>query len=128
MVVFPRVVKSPLQIMGYQFEPKTWLAPCVYLTHQHPDVYPQPKKFRPERFLERQFSHYEYFPFGGGNRLCIGMAFALFEMKIVLATILSQFELAIANNCSVKPVRRGMTIAPSDGNWLVATRYSSKSK
>lgn len=85
MLTFGRVVKSPLQIMGYQFDTGTMLAPCVYLTHQREDIYPEPKRFKPERFLERQFSPYEYLPFGGGNRRCIGMAFALFEMKLVLA-------------------------------------------
>ncbi|MET0114640.1 MAG: cytochrome P450, partial [Limnospira maxima] len=40
----------------------------------------EPKKFRPERFLERRFSPYEYFPFGGGSRSCIGMALSLFEI------------------------------------------------
>ena len=94
MLTFPRVVRSPLQMVGYDLEPGTVLVGSIYLTHQREDVYPQPKQFKPERFLERQFSPYEYIPFGGGSRRCIGMAFALFEMKVVLAKILSNFELA----------------------------------
>jgi len=121
LITFGRIVKSPLKILDYQFEPGTLLAPCVYLTHHREDIYPEPKQFKPERFLERQFSPYEYLPFGGANRRCIGMAFASFEMKLVLATILSHYELAIANNAQVKPVRRGVTLAPSSSKWLVAT-------
>jgi len=126
MLTFPRIVKSPLQIMGYQFEPDTVLAGCIYLTHHREDLYPEPKSFKPERFLERQFSPYEYLPFGGGNRRCIGMAFALFEMKLVLATVLSHWQLAIAARHSVQPVRRGLTLAPSAGKWLVATSERQK--
>jgi cytochrome P450 len=126
LIAFSRIVKSPIQVAGYQFEPGTYLAPCVYLTHQREDIYPQPKRFKPERFLERQFSPYEYLPFGGGNRRCIGMAFASFEMKLVLASVLSRYEMAIAHNHTVRPVRRGVTLAPSSGKWLVATGKRNK--
>ena len=119
LLAMQRQVKSPLEIMGYQFEPGIFLSPCIYLTHHREDLYPQPKQFRPERFLERQYSPYEYMPFGGGNRRCIGMAFALFEMKLVLATILSSWELALADKKPVKAVRRGLLMAPSDGVRMV---------
>jgi cytochrome P450 len=117
----PRIVKSPIEVMGYQFEPGVMLSACIYLTHHREDLYPEPKRFKPERFLERQFSPYEYLPFGGGNRRCIGYAFALFEMKLVLATVLSRFQLALADNRPVKPVRRGITTTPSGGVPMVMT-------
>ncbi len=120
LVTLARIVKAPLQLMGYQFEPGTVLLPCIYLTHQREELYPDPKRFKPERFLERQFSPYEYLPFGGGNRSCIGMAFAQFEMKLVLATIMREKQLALADRRLVKPVRRGFTIAPPVGMRMVA--------
>lgn len=118
---FVRITKSPMEIMGYQFEPGTLLLPSIYLTHHREDIYPEPKRFKPERFLERQFSPYEYLPFGGGNRRCIGLAFAQFEMKLVLATILSRCELKLASNHPVKPVRRGLTISPPGNMRMVMT-------
>ncbi|GCL39884.1 MAG: cytochrome P450 [Sphaerospermopsis kisseleviana] len=120
MITLPRIVKSPIEIMGYEFPPGSWLVGCIYSTHRRPDLYPEPEKFKPERFLEKQFAPYEYLPFGGGNRKCLGMSFALFEMKLVLATILSQLDFELVNNIPVKPVRRGVTSAPSGGKWLVA--------
>ncbi|ADI66158.1 cytochrome P450 [Trichormus azollae] len=128
MITLPRIVKTPTKIMGYEFVPGTLLAPCIYLTHRRPDLYPEPKKFKPERFLERQYSQYEYLPFGGGNRICIGMAFAMFEMKLVLATVLSQLYLELVDNIPVQPIRRGVTLAPSGGKWLVATGKREKVK
>ncbi|NMG08654.1 cytochrome P450 [Brasilonema sp. UFV-L1] len=123
MLTMPRIVKSPIKIAEHQFEQGTKLIGCIYLAHHREDIYRQPKQFRPERFLERQFSLYEYLPFGGGNRRCIGMAFALFEMKLVLATIVSRYRLALLDQSPVKPVRRGATLAPPDGMQMVVAGY-----
>jgi len=125
MLTFFRIANAPINIMGQEFEPETVLTPCIYLTHHRPDLYPEPNQFKPERFLERQFSPYEYIPFGGGNRRCIGLAFALYEMKLVLVTVMSRYSLALAGSSTVKPVRRGVTLAPSSGKWLVATQRRS---
>jgi len=118
---FARVVKSPIEIMGYMLPVGTIIIPSIYLAHHREEVYPQSKQFKPERFLERQFSQYEYLPFGGGNRRCIGMAFAQYEMKIVLATILADFQVLLVNKRPVRPVRRGLTLATPAGMRMVAT-------
>lgn len=114
MSAFPRVVKQPIDIAGYALEPGTVVMPSIYLAHHRPEVYPNPKQFEPERFLERQFSPYEYLPFGGGDRRCIGAAFALFEMKLVLFELLLNWELTLVNTKPIQPTRRGLTIAPSE--------------
>ena len=124
----PRVVKSPIKIMGYDFEPGTILSASIYLTHHREDLYPEPKQFKPERFLERQFAPYEYLPFGGGNRRCLGYAFAQFEMKLVLATVLSRWVLALADSKPVKPVRRGLLMAPSEGVRMVVKGKRSQNQ
>ena len=110
-----RQLKKPLELIGYQFEAGTSLFPSIYLTHQREDIYPEPKKFKPERFLERQFTPYEFLPFGGGNRRCLGYAFALLEMKLVLATILSNVELELLDDRSLQSARRGFTFTPAGG-------------
>jgi cytochrome P450 family 110 len=117
---FIRILKSPMEIGGYQFEAGTALMPSIYLIHQREEIYPEPKRFKPERFLEKQYSPYEYLPFGGGNRRCIGAALAQLEMKLVIATILSRFQLALCDRRPIKPVRRGLTIAPPAGLRMVA--------
>jgi unspecific monooxygenase len=116
-----RVVKSPLQLGGYQFEPGTLLIPSIYLTHHREDLYPQAKQFKPERFLERQFAPYEYLPFGGGNRTCIGMAFAQFEMKLVLASVLSRWQLELADSKPMQAVRGGILSGPERSLRMVVT-------
>jgi cytochrome P450 family 110 len=110
-----RVLKRPWTLMDQNFEPGTQFGCCIYLLHRRPDLYPEPDQFRPERFLERQYSPYEYMPFGGGNRRCLGKAFALFEMKLVLTSILTQWKLELQSNHPIKPVCRGVTVAPQQG-------------
>ncbi|AUT03481.1 cytochrome P450 [Nostoc sp. CENA543] len=112
---FSRILKTPMKFMGYDLPKGMSISPCIYLTHHRPDIYPEPEKFKPERFLERQFSPYEFMPFGGGNRRCLGMAFALFEMKLVLANILSNYSLELLDKAPLKPVRRGLVFTPNGG-------------
>lgn len=110
-----RIAQAPTEVAGHLFQPDSMVVPAIYLTHHRPDLYPEPKQFRPERFLEKQYSPYEFLPFGGSNRRCIGAAFALFEMKLVLATILRRYDLALVEPRPIQPVRRGVTIAPNSG-------------
>lgn len=118
-ITSPRVTKSPVKIMDYQFDTDTMLAPCIYLTHHREDLYPESKKFKPERFLERQYSPSEFLPFGGGNRRCLGYTLAMLEMKLVLASVLSQYQLALAEDQAVKPARRGVTLSPLGGVKMI---------
>ncbi|SRR5579883_1281574 len=118
---FPRMVKSPVELMGYELEPGIEVLVCNYITHHREDLYPESKQFRPERFLGHKFSPYEYLPFGGGNRRCIGEALAIFEMKLVLATILSRYQMALANNRPVRPHVHRINVVPSDGPKMVIT-------
>jgi cytochrome P450 len=115
----PRVVKSPIEIIGYSLPKGTVIIPSIYLAHHREEVYPNSKQFQPERFLKKQFSPYEYLPFGGGNRRCIGLAFAQYEMKIVLAIILSNFQVSLVNQRPVHPVRRGLTLATPAGMKMI---------
>jgi cytochrome P450 family 110 len=115
MLTFPRIAQEPVELLGYPVEVGTIVLGCIYLLHQREDLYPKPKEFRPERFLERQFSPYEFMPFGGGVRRCVGDALALFEIKLVLATILSNYQLELVDSRPEYPQRRGVTLAPARG-------------
>jgi cytochrome P450 family 110 len=120
-VLFSRIAKSPIKIAGYLFDAETNLMPSIYLVHYREDLYPNAQQFNPERFLERQYSASEYFPFGSGGRRCLGYALAQLEIKLVLATILSQYQLALAEDKPVKLKRRGLTLAPTGGVRMVMT-------
>jgi cytochrome P450 len=110
-----RLTKAPFAAAGRKFPPGVLLCPSIHLVHRREDLYPEPTRFRPERFLERSYSGHEWFPFGGGNRICLGMAFALYEMKVVLSTLLGNRRLARPEGAVSHPLRQGLAIAPHDG-------------
>jgi cytochrome P450 family 110 len=113
MLTFARVAQTSVSLMGYRIEPGTDVIGSIYLAHRRQETYPEPEKFKPERFLEKQYSPYEFLPFGGGIRRCIGLAFAQFEMKLVLAKIMSRYDLALVDTYEVKPKRRGLVTGPN---------------
>ena len=113
MLTFPRRVKTPISLCGYQLEPGTIVMGSIYLAHHREDTYPEHEKFQPERFLQRQFSPYEFLPFGGGARRCIGSAFAQMEMKLILAKVLKTWSMKLVSTYEIKPQRRGLVTGPS---------------
>jgi cytochrome P450 len=87
---------------------------CMWLAHRRADSWPEPERFDPDRFVGRKPDPYQFFPFGGGTRRCLGMAFAGYEMKVVLSTMLRRVAFEAASG-EVRIIRRGITFAPSGG-------------
>lgn len=117
-----RFLEAPVTLGGRDYPAGAVLAPNIFLTQRSPTLFPDPERFDPERFLRGKMSPYEFFPFGGGVRRCIGLAFALFEMKIVLRQIVTRAELELAPGYRPKLVRRGITFAVSQGLPVIAQR------
>jgi len=114
-----RRLQAPLTIGGVDLPAGIIAVPNVYLVHRNPRVWPDPLRFDPERFMGKKPSPYAYFPFGGGIRRCIGLAFALYEMQVVLATVLQKLTVSAVPDQRVKLVRRAITFAPSGGMPLI---------
>jgi len=112
MFILPRGVNTATEIAGYELQPGNIVSVSNYLLHRQENLYPEPEKFKPERFIERQFSIYEFMPFGGGIRSCIGAELALYLMKLILATTVSEYQLILPDNQPVKPQSRNANLAP----------------
>lgn len=114
--VVPQSARRLLQAMPldrWVLPTGTVILPSIYLAHRRAETYPTPEAFRPQRFLEKRFSPYEFFPFGGGSRRCIGMTFALFEMKVIIATLLESSLRCAGPAAGV--ALRAITMAPDSG-------------
>lgn len=118
-VTMRMVVKQPYQLGEYELDVGTVMAPCMYLLHQRPDLYPEPERFRPERFLEQPPAPYTWIPFGGGNRHCIGRTFAMAEIKVVLQTLARQARLVPADPRDESIRKRGILISPTGSTRAV---------
>jgi cytochrome P450 family 110 len=90
-----RRLKRPMRIGGLDLPAEVMVLPVTYLVHRDASLWPEPARFEPARFLERKPKPHEWFPFGGGARTCLGMAFALFEMKIVLPRLFQRLDLRL---------------------------------
>jgi cytochrome P450 len=91
--VIERKSIEPDQLGPYSIPKDTNVSICVYEMHHDPRFWDSPEEFRPERFSkEGNITKFAYFPFGGGPRICIGNAFALWEASILLVTITRKFR------------------------------------
>jgi cytochrome P450 len=114
-----RELREPAGLGGYELEAGTIVMAAISLTHTRPDLYPEPYAFRPERFVEGEVETYSWIPFGGGTRRCIGAAFAQFEMRVALETILRSCELRPGSDRPERAVRRNVTLSPAGGTLAV---------
>ena len=112
-----RRLQAPMEFGGWELPAGVLIAPSIYLTQRREDLYPEPLAFRPERFLgDDAPGTYEWIPFGGGVRRCLGASFALYEMRIVLREALRAVRLGTDPGRRPESVtRRAITLAPTRG-------------
>jgi cytochrome P450 len=115
-----RKLSQPMQLGDYDAPAGVMLNLSTVMLHSDPGVYPQPNVFRPERFIEAKFKPWEYMPFGGGHRRCVGAAFAQFETKVVVATLLRHLRFEHVGAAEPRVVRRNLSMAPAGGVPLKA--------
>jgi cytochrome P450 len=114
-----RKLKRPIEIDGSPLPEGVIAVANILLTHKRADIYPEPERFRPERFIERPADTYTWIPFGGGTRRCLGAAFATTEMKVVLKTVLAEARLRAADPEPEATARRMITMVPKHGTRVV---------
>jgi cytochrome P450 family 135 len=115
-----RKLVEPMEIGGWALPAGVSVAPSIYLVHRRADVYPEPDRFRPERFLEQQPGTYTWIPFGGGVRRCLGGAFAEFEMAVVLRELVSRRRIRPVGREPEHSVRSTITNVPNRGAEVIA--------
>jgi cytochrome P450 len=119
-----RHVARPFQLGRWTIPAGNRIAAAIYLAGKRPEAYPSPERFEPERWIGVKPDPYTWLPFGGGIRRCIGMAFAMFEMRVVLQTVIPRARMHLADG-PARVVRRGITLAPSGGTRVVLEERTS---
>lgn len=111
-----RTTTVPVSVAGFDIPVGSLLSAALYLVHRNESIYPDAASYRPERFLERSYRPSEFIPFGGGVRRCIGANLALFELRLVIGTILANYQVVPANPEAgeLRYARRNVTVAPAD--------------
>jgi cytochrome P450 len=117
-----RVIKRPKRIGGLDVPAGAGVSAGIYLTHHRPDLWPEPQRFDPHRFLDTRPDPYTFFPFGGGERRCLGAAYSTYVMKIILTHVLSRIEMRLAPGYAMHPAFHAITIAPTGGTPVIVDR------
>lgn len=107
-----RRLTEPVEIAGYELPAGVSVTPSVYLVHRNPEIYPEPDRFLPERFLDNPPGTYTWIPFGGGVRRCLGASFAQFEMAVVLKELVKRHQIRPADPKPERVFRRAITETP----------------
>jgi cytochrome P450 family 135 len=126
LFTIPRVVRQAIEIGGWTYNPPAQLLGCIHLMHHDPGLYPEPDRFRPERFLEKSPESSHWLPWGGGRKRCPGHHLALLEMQTVLRTLLAHRTLRPAAT-NMEPARwRSVIVTPASGSRIILNRRASK--
>jgi cytochrome P450 len=119
-----RRTTAPWKVRDYDIPKGTYVLPCPHSVQRHPDFWEAPDEFHPERFLGKKIHPYAFIPFGGGSRRCIGMAFAMFEAKVILGTLFGEVDLRLPGP-PAKVALRSFLFAPSGGPRVVVEKLRS---
>ncbi|MEM1177349.1 MAG: cytochrome P450 [Acidobacteriota bacterium] len=115
-----RLVKNTYEIGGYTLPPGTTLAHGFSVLARNGEVFDNAEDFDICHFHQRRVKHFDWSPFGGGTRMCLGKGLAEIELAVLLPTIFQHFDLELAQN-KVYPVRHGMFFGPNEGLKVRAT-------
>lgn len=121
-------VYPPVWVLGYEATDDVPIGPYTikkgtavfmsqWISHHDARWFPDPQAFKPERWADpamKQLPTYAYYPFGGGERMCIGKAFALMEAQLLLATIAQRYRLDVAPDQAIK-LDPSVTLRPMQG-------------
>jgi cytochrome P450 len=117
-----RKLLEPMELGGYRIPAGVTVAPCVHLVHRRADIYPEPLRYRPERFLEQPAGTYTWIPFGGGVRRCLAASYAQLLMKQVIRTVISEVSLRPAEQQSERAQKSAIAFVPHRHARVVLTR------
>jgi cytochrome P450 len=115
-----RKLLAPMELGGYTIPTGTTVAPCVHLVHRRADIYPEPLRFMPERFLEQPAGTYTWIPFGGGVRRCLAASYAQLLMKQVIGTVIGEINLRAADQRSERAIKSAIAFVPHRHAVVVA--------
>jgi cytochrome P450 len=118
----PRMVARPVEIGNITYPAGVYLAPCTYLMHHRPELYPDPYTFRPERFLGAGVQSRTWLPWGGGTKHCLGRHFALAELKTILRHVLTERAILPASRRIESPRWRSAILVPRANARVILRR------
>ena len=126
LFTIPRALVREIEIGGWTYQPPAYLFGCTYLMHHDPELYPDPHRFRPERFLDTAPAPHTWLPWGGGRKHCVGRHFALLELQTVIREVLATTTVLPASRHIEHARWRSVLVVPhADGRVILRARRAS---
>jgi cytochrome P450 len=119
LFALPRMVVEPVEIGGWTYRPGIHLMGCTYLMHHNPELFPNPHRFRPERFIDEEHQPRTWLPWGGGRKHCLGRHFALMEVKAIIREVLRTRHVLPAGDRIERPRWRSAILVPHAGGRVI---------
>jgi cytochrome P450 len=114
-----RRVTVPWQLGPYSLPAESGVLISILLVHHREDLYPEPFEFRPERWVDRKPGTYEWLPFGGGIRRCLGATLAMAEQRVVLGVMARRLDITYEDSAPERALHRNVTMIPRRGARIV---------
>lgn len=114
-LLFLRVPASDMPLGRFTLPKGANVVVSPYAMHHDPELYPEPRRFRPERWETLKPTPFEYLPFGAGPRLCVGAAFAQQTLRLILPTVLQRVRVAVTRDANIARITRGNILRPRHG-------------
>ena len=115
--VIGREATTELELGGYRVKPGYTVLMSQWVNHRDQNFFPDPEEFRPERWqdgLAKRLPKFAYYPFGGGQRICVGSTFALVEATIILAAVGQHYRFTVDPD-AVIDIKPQITLLPANG-------------
>jgi cytochrome P450 len=114
-----RRVTVPWQFGDYSVPAGSGVLISALLVHHREDLYPEPFEFQPERWVDRKPGTYEWLPFGGGIRRCLGATLAIAEQRVVLGAMARRLDIVCDDPAPEPALHRNVTMTPRRGARIV---------
>lgn len=114
-LLFLRVPASDMPLGRFTLPKGANVVVSPYAMHHDPELYPESRRFRPERWETLKPTPFEYLPFGAGPRLCVGAAFAQQTLRLILPTVLQRVRVAVTRDANIARITRGNILRPRHG-------------
>jgi len=116
-----RLNVEPVQIGPFQLPKGTPIIFSQIITHHMPDLFPEPERFLPDRWLGMTASPYAYMPFAAGPRMCLGASLAMTTLKVTIPLIVQRFRLTVVPGATINGQVRSTMLAPTNGMPMIVS-------
>jgi cytochrome P450 len=119
-----RISAEPVQLGPFSLPRGVPIIFSPFMTHRLPDLFPEPRRYLPQRWETLVLGPYAYLPFAAGPRLCLGATLAMMTIKTTLPTILQRYRLSVLPGATIDAKVISTMLTPTAGMPMLVSKAS----